>query len=207
MLFFQIFALFCLLRCRISGGLQHLAGCPALEVLDLANNKIKSMDDVAALAAACPQLQRLDLSDNDVSVAPGFRAKVLELFPKLQVLNGKKEAGRVAASAAAAAAAAASDDEGDEFDEVCWRLCFMLTSQPAPMIKHCFCVVLSTIFQCTDSLRYWRGMILYKSVCTSFTAWRRLHHCNRSTAQPQTLSHLYTLNPVPYTLYLIPYTP
>ena len=95
---------------RIPGGLEALAaGAPAVELLDLSNNKVSSAAALAPLA----QLQHLSALDlGGCPVASGgdegaYRAAVLAALPRLAWLDKKNRAGQEGED----------DDEDEEDDE------------------------------------------------------------------------------------------
>ena len=63
-----------------------------LEVLKLSNNKISSIDHVKLLAGL-DKMIHLDLSNNEVCQLDGYRDKVYEALPNLQILDGKTRDG------------------------------------------------------------------------------------------------------------------
>ena len=72
---------------RIAGGLEHLvqAGLKSLKDLDLSNNKIQLLEDLAPLARL--KLQSLDLYECPVTRGPEYRAKVFSMMKSLQFLD------------------------------------------------------------------------------------------------------------------------
>lgn len=72
---------------RISGGLEFLvvAGLDALRDLDLSNNRIQSLDDLAPLARL--QLASLDLYECPVTKIKNYRSKVFASIPSLKYLD------------------------------------------------------------------------------------------------------------------------
>ncbi|EHA8588925.1 acidic leucine-rich nuclear phosphoprotein 32-related protein-like [Cocos nucifera] len=72
---------------RISGGLEFLveAGLDALRDLDLSNNRIQSLDDLAPLAWL--HLASLDLYECPVTKIKDYRSKVFGLIPSLKYLD------------------------------------------------------------------------------------------------------------------------
>lgn len=72
---------------RIAGGLEHLvkAGLKSLRDLDLSNNKIQSLEDLAPLSQL--RLVSLDLYECQVTRLPDYRARVFEMMKSLQYLD------------------------------------------------------------------------------------------------------------------------
>lgn len=72
---------------RISGGLEFLvdAGLQSLRDLDLSNNKIQQLDDLAPLAQL--NLLSLDLYECPITRSQGYRPKVFSLIKSLQYLD------------------------------------------------------------------------------------------------------------------------
>ncbi len=62
---------------------------PALHTLMLANNNILNLQDLLPLANLS-KLERLVLIDNNVTKQPNYRLFVINLLPKLLVLDFKK---------------------------------------------------------------------------------------------------------------------
>jgi len=79
---------------KIAGGLEALqdAGLIHLAVLNLANNRIKSLDDIGPLGGL-PSLRCLDLTRCEVTSAENYRATVFESIPSLKILDGLNEEG------------------------------------------------------------------------------------------------------------------
>lgn len=78
------------------GSLLGFPSLPSLERLLLQGNAVASLRDVEALAGRCPglrdlRLQEMDGADaNPVCGERGYRARVAELFPALEVLDGHR---------------------------------------------------------------------------------------------------------------------
>ncbi|KAG1368482.1 acidic leucine-rich nuclear phosphoprotein 32-related protein-like [Cocos nucifera] len=72
---------------RIAGGLEFLveAGLDALRDLDLSNNRIQSLDDLAPLARL--RLVSLDLYECPVTKIKDYRSRVFGLIPSLKYLD------------------------------------------------------------------------------------------------------------------------
>lgn len=64
--------------------------CPSLQRLFIANNKIDSMNEIKLIAQSCKALVILDVLNNPVDTSDNFVA-IFNLFPQLQILNGKTE--------------------------------------------------------------------------------------------------------------------
>ncbi|KAG2498236.1 hypothetical protein HYH03_003986 [Edaphochlamys debaryana] len=80
---------------RISGGLQHLvdAGLTSLRVLELANNRIASVEELAPLKGL-PSLQCLDVDACPLTKQPGHAAKVFAMLDELKYLDNVDKEGR-----------------------------------------------------------------------------------------------------------------
>ena len=97
---------------RIPGGLAGLAAAaPALELLDLSNNKLAAVDALSPLAAL-QQLGALDLggcpvAESDAAKEEAYRAAAFALLPKLTWLDGRNRAGEEGCVHLVAAVAAA----------------------------------------------------------------------------------------------------
>lgn len=63
-----------------------------LEILKLSNNRISTVDQVKALTSL-EKIIHLDLSDNEVCNVDGYRDKIYEALPNLQILDGKTRDG------------------------------------------------------------------------------------------------------------------
>ncbi|XP_033725059.1 acidic leucine-rich nuclear phosphoprotein 32 family member B-like [Pecten maximus] len=72
---------------RISGTLNHLAGCPKLEHLTLSGNKIKDIETLKPLAEL-ENLSNLDLFNCEVTALDDYKEKMFELLPNLNFLDG-----------------------------------------------------------------------------------------------------------------------
>lgn len=72
---------------RISNGLNHITNCTALTNLNLSGNRIKELDDIRPLAAL-PKLEVLDLFNNDITSIERYREKMFEILPNLKYLDG-----------------------------------------------------------------------------------------------------------------------
>jgi len=72
---------------RLTGGLEHLAGCPNITHLNLSGNKIKEADTLEPLKSL-QKLKTLDLFNCEVTSQEGYRDKVFELLPHLKYLDG-----------------------------------------------------------------------------------------------------------------------
>ena len=79
-----------------------------LRVLKLSNNHIKTLDELTGLTK-CEKLESLDISKNPIAEELGkeYEAKVRELLPKLEILDGYNKEGQEVVS----------EDESDEEDE------------------------------------------------------------------------------------------
>ena len=78
----------------------------SLRVLKMSNNKITTLDQLKALKPL-DKLIQLDISDNKLCLIDDYRTKVLEILPKLDVLDGYDRDG----------ASFCSDDDMDEMGE------------------------------------------------------------------------------------------
>lgn len=77
---------------RLTGGLEHLKGCPALQHLSLVGNRIALPDDLRPLAELAA-LVSLDLLDCPVTQQDGYRELVFNLLPGLGALDGLNREG------------------------------------------------------------------------------------------------------------------
>ncbi|ORZ32418.1 hypothetical protein BCR44DRAFT_1440157 [Catenaria anguillulae PL171] len=75
--------------CQLSVVPESIGGNPALEVVNLGNNQIKSFTDIVPLAALS-HLVDLNLKGNPITSEPDYEEKVKTLFPTLRVLDGKR---------------------------------------------------------------------------------------------------------------------
>ena len=72
---------------RISSGLTHLLSSPKLTILNLSGNKIKDFDELKSLHGLF-NLEILDLFNNEVTSMENYREKVFQLLPSLKYLDG-----------------------------------------------------------------------------------------------------------------------
>ncbi|KAG5677199.1 hypothetical protein PVAND_006978 [Polypedilum vanderplanki] len=72
---------------RISNGLNHLLTSPKLTSLNLSGNKIKDFDELKPLASL-EKLEILDLFNNEVTSVENYRNNVFQLIPSLKFLDG-----------------------------------------------------------------------------------------------------------------------
>lgn len=73
---------------RLSGGLQHINGCPNLVSLNLSGNRIKDLEEIRPLANL-PKLEVLDLFNNDITQVENYRDRMFEILGKsLKYLDG-----------------------------------------------------------------------------------------------------------------------
>jgi len=72
---------------RLSGGLEHLANCPALKTLNLSGNKIKDVKTLEPLKSLS-NLKSLDLFNCDITSSDTYRKKTFETLPQLKYLDG-----------------------------------------------------------------------------------------------------------------------
>ncbi|PNH09278.1 Acidic leucine-rich nuclear phosphoprotein 32-related protein [Tetrabaena socialis] len=80
---------------RIPGGLQHLvdAGLTSLRTLELANNRIASLEELAPLKAL-PSLQSLDLDQCPCTKSAEHAAQVFAMLDELKFLDSMDKEGR-----------------------------------------------------------------------------------------------------------------
>lgn len=71
---------------RISNGLNHI-NCPTLACLNLSGNRIKDLEEIRPLAGL-PKLEVLDLFNNDITSVETYREKMFEILPNLKYLDG-----------------------------------------------------------------------------------------------------------------------
>lgn len=76
-----------------------------LATLKLANNKLKTYDDLASLKEL-KSLKNLDLELNPVTKLSDYKTRMFSLIPALQVLDSHNRRGEIVFS-----------DDGDSFDE------------------------------------------------------------------------------------------
>merc|ERR1712232_1014674 len=62
---------------------------PHLKGLELPENDVEEMSELATLAARCPSLVRLDLRENPVATEGGYIKAVKKHFPKLEWHNNQ----------------------------------------------------------------------------------------------------------------------
>jgi acidic leucine-rich nuclear phosphoprotein 32 family protein A/C/D len=67
--------------------LNHLLSSPKLTSLNLSGNKIKEFDELKQLASL-EKLEILDLFNNEVTSVENYRNKVFQLIPSLKFLDG-----------------------------------------------------------------------------------------------------------------------
>uniref|UniRef100_A0A915K9B2 U2A'/phosphoprotein 32 family A C-terminal domain-containing protein n=1 Tax=Romanomermis culicivorax TaxID=13658 RepID=A0A915K9B2_ROMCU len=72
---------------RLTGGLEHLSGCPGITHVNLSGNKIQSIDTLEPLKQL-KKLKSLDLFNCEVTTKEDYRDKVFELIPHLKYLDG-----------------------------------------------------------------------------------------------------------------------
>ena len=107
---------------RIAGGLEALvAGAPAVELLDLSNNKVSSASALAPLAQL-PKLSALDLAGCPLAQAGdegAYRGAVLAALPRLEWLDNKNRAGQEGEEDGSEDEEddEEGDDEGDDDDD------------------------------------------------------------------------------------------
>jgi acidic leucine-rich nuclear phosphoprotein 32 family protein A/C/D len=75
------------LSARISSGLNHLLTSPKLTSLNLSGNKIKDFEELKSLASL-EKLEILDLFNNEVTSVENYRNNVFQLIPSLKFLDG-----------------------------------------------------------------------------------------------------------------------
>ncbi|GIL79967.1 hypothetical protein Vretimale_12827 [Volvox reticuliferus] len=80
---------------RITGGLQHLvdAGLTSLRILELANNRIATAEELAPLKEL-KALQVLDLDQCPISKQPNYSSKVFAMLDELKYLDSVDKEGR-----------------------------------------------------------------------------------------------------------------
>lgn len=91
---------------NISEGLEALKVYPTLKFVKFAGNKIKSMDELKALAEI-KSIESIDFAENPVTKEAEYNTKVWEMFENLQRLDGFDKEGEECLS---------DLDEGEEFD-------------------------------------------------------------------------------------------
>jgi hypothetical protein len=69
-------------------SLQGIQQFPHLRVLSAADNMLKDMSALSALAAVGSSLKVASFERNPVTHLPNYRLKVLQLLPELEVLDG-----------------------------------------------------------------------------------------------------------------------
>ncbi|KAL5469383.1 hypothetical protein EMCRGX_G030634 [Ephydatia muelleri] len=77
---------------KLTNGLEMLANCPSLRVLNLVGNRISTLEDLKPLCKL-PQLSSLDLYNCPVTRSKDYRDKVFDLLPALQSLDGLNSKG------------------------------------------------------------------------------------------------------------------
>ncbi|KAJ1636640.1 hypothetical protein T492DRAFT_609963 [Pavlovales sp. CCMP2436] len=94
---------------KISGGLEVLQNSSliSLSVLSLSGNRIKALEDLAALGGL-PSLKQLDLEMCDVAQLADYREKVFEMIPQLKLLDNADANGEEGED---------DDDDDDDDDE------------------------------------------------------------------------------------------
>eukprot|EP00118_Oscarella_pearsei_P002540 m.10816 g.10816 ORF g.10816 m.10816 type:complete len:282 (+) comp22709_c0_seq2:409-1254(+) len=104
---------------RISGGLQHLAGCSRLTTLSLSNNRIKNLDALEFIREL-KELKSLDMYLCEVTTTEDYRDKVFKLLPQLQWLDNANIDGQAESESEESSdeSVASSDiEDGDGGDE------------------------------------------------------------------------------------------
>ncbi|GLC38076.1 hypothetical protein PLESTM_000682800 [Pleodorina starrii] len=93
---------------RITGGLQHLvdAGLTNLRTLELANNRIATVEELAPLKEL-KALQSLDVFECPLAKQPSFQSKVFAMLDELKYLNSVDKSGLERDG----------DEEEEEFEE------------------------------------------------------------------------------------------
>lgn len=77
-------------------SLQGLAGIeqfPNLRVLNASDNLLEDIEGLQVLAA-CPNLQVASFERNPLAYLPNYRNKVMQLLPRLQMLDGQGISGQ-----------------------------------------------------------------------------------------------------------------
>lgn len=77
-----------------AADLKPLSKYPQLVILKLANNKLKSFEDLSFLKDL-KSLKNLDLEGNPVAKTSNYRVKMFEEFPSLQVLDSHNRVGEL----------------------------------------------------------------------------------------------------------------
>lgn len=77
---------------RIAGGLEHLAHLSALIVLDLSNNRLADIEDLAPLTRL-RKLQTLDFYQCPVTQQPRYREQVFKMLDGVKYLDGEDQEG------------------------------------------------------------------------------------------------------------------
>lgn len=98
---------------RLSGGLEHLAGCPNITHVNLSGNKIQTIDTLEPLTQL-KKLKSLDLFNCDVTTKESYREKVFELIPQLKYLDGFDKAENDCEEDSEDGLGGEEDDEDDE---------------------------------------------------------------------------------------------
>eukprot|EP00243_Klebsormidium_subtile_P012666 TRINITY_DN7849_c0_g2_i1.p1 TRINITY_DN7849_c0_g2~~TRINITY_DN7849_c0_g2_i1.p1 ORF type:complete len:247 (+),score=75.05 TRINITY_DN7849_c0_g2_i1:103-843(+) len=77
---------------RIAGGLEHLAHLSALIVLDLSNNRLADIEDLAPLKRLW-KLQTVDFYQCPVTQQPRYRERVFKMLDGVKYLDGADQEG------------------------------------------------------------------------------------------------------------------
>merc|ERR1712207_133045 len=64
---------------------------PQLHGLELLENGVEGLEEIATLAARCPRLRRLDLRENPVASEPGYAKAVKKHLPGLVWHNNQSQ--------------------------------------------------------------------------------------------------------------------
>ena len=73
--------------CNGQDALAHLAECPALNNVDVTNNKLEADEGFLDVIRAIPGLRALSVNGNEVARLPHFRKRLLTLCPMLGYLD------------------------------------------------------------------------------------------------------------------------
>eukprot|EP00879_Flechtneria_rotunda_P031942 GHRR01035063.1.p1 GENE.GHRR01035063.1~~GHRR01035063.1.p1 ORF type:complete len:287 (+),score=83.59 GHRR01035063.1:224-1084(+) len=69
-------------------SLQGIQQFPQLQVLSCSGNLLADITELQPLAKGCQHVQIASFDSNPIASLPNYRAKVVQLLPKLQVLDG-----------------------------------------------------------------------------------------------------------------------
>jgi len=100
---------------RLTGGLENLAGCTNLKMLNLSGNKIKDVKALEPLKSLA-NLKSLDLFNCDVTSSETYRMKTFEALPQLKYLDGFDREDKEAEESDEDGLGSEDEDEEDDFE-------------------------------------------------------------------------------------------